>query len=160
MEETTTNNYEMYKELLEIENEDAIQVGLPRDLHGSLRALKYSLDNPVIIRPPPNSSNRDANSITNKSRTMKSDSSTLPSRVPVTIPKLAQINEILDHLKERDPRTEIQLTSNNANYNKHYRNVSYSLLNTFMLQIFHFFLFLSKVEKRYQQIKSEFNATT
>lgn len=59
----------MYKELLEIENEEGIQV--PRDLPGSLRALKYSLDNPVIIRPPPQGPNRDANSIRNQARSIK-----------------------------------------------------------------------------------------
>lgn len=153
MEETTTNKYEMYKELLEIENEDAIQV--PRDLHGSLRALKHSLDNPVIIRPPPNSSNRDASTITNKSRTVKTtDSNTLPNRMPVTIPKLAQINEILDHLKERDPRTEIQLNSNNANYNKHYRNVSLiTYIVGLITYIFIFFHFCQRSKRDINKLK-------
>lgn len=63
---TTTNKYEIYKELLEIENENEIKV--PKDLNGSIRALKHSLDNPVIIRPPYKDSHTTLN---NMSRSVK-----------------------------------------------------------------------------------------
>lgn len=59
------NKYDVYKELLEIENEEAINV--PKDLTGCLRALKHSLDNPVLIRPP----NKDFNTLVNQSRSVK-----------------------------------------------------------------------------------------
>lgn len=60
--------YEVYKELLEtIENEDEIHV--PKDLNASIRALKHTLDNPVIVRPP--FLHRDFHSLNNLSRSIR-----------------------------------------------------------------------------------------
>lgn len=42
---------------------------------------------------------------------------------PSSIPKIAQINEILDTLKERETKAEVKLNPKNANFNKHYREV-------------------------------------
>lgn len=59
--------YEVYKELLEtIDNEDEISV--PKDLNASIRALKHTLDNPVMVRPP---FHRDFHSLNNLSRSIR-----------------------------------------------------------------------------------------
>lgn len=89
--------------LLQIENEDQIKV--PKDIGASVRALKQMLDHPLIFREPCKELEKPQVAL----RTSLSKEKHVNNKI-ITQPKLAQVTEILDNLKERKTISEVNLT--------------------------------------------------
>jgi len=143
------NKYKNYEILFEIENEDKIKV--PKDIGGSVRALKQMLDKPMVLREPKKETEKPQvaprTTLTNNKPSQQTTSANTKNSN-----KMNEMNEILDSLRQRQTFSESNLretlmnTENKKEYerakvlfekvNKHlHLNI---LLNKTKIKIFNF----------------------
>ncbi len=109
---SASERYKNYELLLHIENEHEIKV--PKDVGGSVRVLKQMLNNPLVYREP-------CFELDKKQNPYKTLIKTAPKPVPrtkQTHPRVQQVNEVLDEMKERTHVTEMNLNDALASSDK------------------------------------------
>lgn len=94
------HNYEL---LLHIENEHEIKV--PKDVSGSVRVLKQMLNNPLVFREPC----RELDKKQNAYKSMTKNTPKVPVKSKHLQPKLTQVNEIVDEIRDRKHVVETSL---------------------------------------------------
>lgn len=103
---SANERYKNYELLLHIENEHEIKI--PKDVSGSVRVLKQMLSNPLVFREPCRELDKKQAPYRSMS-TKQTGPQQQPKQSKNLQPKVQQVNEALDDMRERSHVTEMNL---------------------------------------------------